>query len=392
MKNSECEYSKLIAPQKAQQVFIDVTHLYRTGLKTGIQRVVLSLFEELKVITKEDYKISPVVLSSKGGLWLFRYCDLDKGRIEDGVVVPISGDVFLGLDLNAQVIAPIRAGLFNDWKKRGAKIVFAVHDILPITNPEWFPPAVPEAHEEWLRTIVFAADHILSVSETTQNAVLIWAEQEGVEVSDKGFSWFHHGSDFGSHKPFEDESDVDFETVAKIKEKITFLHVSTIEPRKGHWATLDAFDKIWESNENVALVFVGAKGWMCKKVVSRIENHPYLNEKLFWLSGISDGYLNKTYESADCLLHPSKGEGFGLSLIEGASKGLHLIVRDIPIFREVVGDAATYFQSDQHIATVVEDWLTNSYGKPKGDHTDPMIPINSWRESAQTIWQNVMQD
>lgn len=392
-KDATEEYSRLEAPQKEQQIFIDVTHLYNTGLKTGVQRVVLSLYEELKVLAKADYMVSAVVLSSEGGLWHFRYCDLNKGQIQDDVVVPIRGDIFLGLDLNAQVVAPIKAGLFRVWKTRGAKIVFTVHDILPITNPEWFPPAVPKVHEGWLKMIIEAGDHILSVSETTQKSVIDWANRKKVDVHDKKFSWFHPGADFDHHKVFDAECDIDQETLAMLKEKITFLHVSTLEPRKGHWATLDAFDKIWLSNDDVLVVFVGARGWMCEKLVSRIENHPCLNEKLFWLSGISDSYLNKVYEHADCLLHPSEGEGFGLSLIEGVNNELSLIVRDIPIFREVAGDTAVYFQSDQHLPLVIEDWLANSYLKPTRAHgQQSVITVNSWRESAQIVWQNLVEN
>jgi glycosyltransferase involved in cell wall biosynthesis len=391
-KDAEEKYSKLEAPEKHQEIFVDVTHLYTVGIQTGIQRVVLSLYEELKVLAKPDYRISPVVLSPKGGLWHFRYCDLNNGHLKDDIVVPIRGDIFFGVDLNAQVIAPIKAGLFRVWKKRGVKIVFTVHDILPITNPEWFPSFVSAAHEEWLKTIIEAGDHILSVSETTQKSVINWANNNQVDVASKKFSWFHHGADFERHKLFDEGFDVDQGILDKIKEKIAFLHVSTIEPRKGHWATLNAFEEIWLSHENIALVFVGARGWMCEKVVSRINNHPYLNEKLFWFSGISDSCLNKVYEYADCLLHPSEGEGFGLSLIEGANKGLSLIVRDIPIFREVAGDKAVYFQSDQHLPEVLEDWLANDYLKLKNTRGQSVIPANSWHESAQIVWQKLVED
>lgn len=390
-KNAEKEYAKLNAPQNNQQIYIDVTHLYHTGLKTGIQRVVYSLYEELKTVVEPEYTIRSVVLSSDGGLWHFRYCDLNKGHIENDIVVPISSDIFLGLDLNVQVVAPIKAGLFSDWKKRGAMIAFTVHDILPITNPEWFPSSVPKAHEEWLKAIIEAGDHILSVSETTQKSIVSWANQNQLEVTDKAFSWFHHGADFDRHKAFDEEYDIDDDILAKLEKHIAFLHVSTIEPRKGHWATLDTFDELWQSNENIALIFVGAPGWMCEKVVLRIKNHPFLNERLFWLTGISDSYLNKIYESADCLLHPSEGEGFGLSLIEGANKGLSLIVRDIPIFREVAGDLALYFKSDQHFREVIEDWLENLHLQSENIQSQKTAkPLLSWHDSAQVVWNNLI--
>ena len=391
-RDTGAEYARLVARQNDQQIFIDVTHLFHVGLKTGIQRVVLTMYEELKVQARGEFRISTIALSSDDGMWHFRYCDLQNGQISKEIVVPLAGDIFLGLDLNAQVIAPIKAGLFTDWKKRQVKIVFTVHDILPITNPQWFPDFVPKAHEEWLAAIIEAGDHILSVSQTTQNSVIDWANSKQIDLTTKHFSWFHHGADFDRHKVFDAANDEDYDILAKIKENTAFLHVSTIEPRKGHWAALDAFDRIWENNYNVALVFVGARGWMCDRVVSRIRNHPYYNKRLFWLSGISDSYLNKVYENADCLLHPSEGEGFGLSLIEGANKGLSLIVRDIPIFREVAGDNAIYFKSDQHLPEVLEDWLVNIFPKVKKTSEQAVISVNRWSDSAREVYSSLMEN
>lgn len=52
---------------------------------------------------------------------------------------------------------------------------------------------------------------------------------------------------------------------------------------------------------------------------------------------------NKVYEAASGVIMPSEAEGFGLAIIEGAHHGKPLILRDIPVSREIAGDHATYF-------------------------------------------------
>ena len=64
----------------------------------------------------------------------------------------------------------------------------------------------------------------------------------------------------------------------------------------------------------------------------------------------------------------SRGEGFGLPVIEAMTRGTPVVVRDMPIFREVGGDAALYFDQesvDSFVASVrlLEDeaeWMRRS--------------------------------
>jgi hypothetical protein len=57
---------------------------------------------------------------------------------------------------------------------------------------------------------------------------------------------------------------------------------------------------------------------------------------------------------------PSEEEGFGLPLIEAANFHLPILARDIPVFREVAGDAASYFKGlePEALAQAVRHWLT----------------------------------
>src|SRR5690606_3992881 len=96
--------------------------------------------------------------------------------------------------------------------------------------------------------------------------------------------------------------------------------------------------------------------------VQRLRSHPEAGCRLHWLADASDEFLALVYAHASCLLAASFGEGFGLPLIEASEHGLPLLVRDIPVFREVAREAATYFRAEDSaaLADAIGDWLASS--------------------------------
>lgn len=58
--------------------------------------------------------------------------------------------------------------------------------------------------------------------------------------------------------------------------------------------------------------------------------------------GVSDDEYRALLDGATALVTASRNEGFGLPVIEGMAAGVPVLCSDIPIFREVGGDAAVY--------------------------------------------------
>jgi glycosyltransferase involved in cell wall biosynthesis len=161
--------------------------------------------------------------------------------------------------------------------------------------------------------------------------------------------------------------------------------VGTIEPRKGHAQTLEAFERLWQSGHEVNLIIVGKQGWMVETFVQRLHNHPELGKRLFWLEAISDEYLEKCYAACACLIAASQGEGFGLPLIEAARHNLPILARDIPAFCEVAGGHASYFTGNEpgDLANAIKNWLAlrAENRHPKSDN----VPWLTWAQSVEQL-------
>jgi glycosyltransferase involved in cell wall biosynthesis len=64
--------------------------------------------------------------------------------------------------------------------------------------------------------------------------------------------------------------------------------------------------------------------------------------KLVFHDGANDETYRDVLRGATALVSASQDEGFGIPLVEAMALGTPLVVSDIPVFREVGGDAATY--------------------------------------------------
>lgn len=61
------------------------------------------------------------------------------------------------------------------------------------------------------------------------------------------------------------------------------------------------------------------------------------------LGHLSDAALGEAYRDAAVFVFPSLAEGFGIPILEAQSGGAPLACSDIPVFREIAGDAAEFF-------------------------------------------------
>jgi glycosyltransferase involved in cell wall biosynthesis len=398
--NELAELAKAIAistsPKiKQRQILVDISSIVYVDLKTGIQRVVRSQLIELIRNVSSDFRIEPIYFSPIQNEPLYRYArkytaallGLEHLDIEDEPIDISHGDIFYGLDLCAdEVMKNIQNGLYERYKAIGVEMVFLVYDLLPISNPDFFPSYVEKTHTKWLQNITHIADKLICISDTVAQELAKWIQtHKPQKLYDIEIIPIHLGADIEISSIENEITEQEKEMLLRLSSTTTFLMVGTIEPRKGHAQVLKAFEILRKQAEEVTLVIVGKKGWMVEETIDTLQKLQD-NIHLFWLEGISDTLLEKVYAASTCLIAASEGEGFGLPLIEAAQHALPIIARDISVFREVSGEHAYYFPNDNDpnaLAQAIEEWL-KLYAASTHPTSDT-LPWLTWKQNAQKL-------
>ena len=120
------------------------------------------------------------------------------------------------------------------------------------------------------------------------------------------------------------------------------LFVGTLEPRKNLALLLELWPELRRDRPDwPALVVVGGWGWKTDELRDRVASA----SREGWLHAlgyVDDAPLLALYRGARFLVFPSLYEGFGLPLLEAMAVGCPVVCSDLPVFREVAGDAAEY--------------------------------------------------
>jgi glycosyltransferase involved in cell wall biosynthesis len=127
------------------------------------------------------------------------------------------------------------------------------------------------------------------------------------------------------------------------------VHVGSTEPRKRIETLLQIFAGIVHKFPNARLIRVGGgllvEHWRVAGTLGikdRIVIMPFLERKV----------LASVYRRAAAVLIPSDAEGFALPLVEAMACGRPVVASDLPVLREVGGDAASYCSVDD-----INSWI-----------------------------------
>ena len=378
------------ASSDPKTLFVDVSFFVLEDHKTGIQRVTRSILMELLKNPPPGFTVQAVYVDRHVGfkpaiVQQTSASDLSVTRNSDPSPIQITaGDVFFGLDFACVTTLKEQAYLAK-LKEAGVKVYFVIYDLLPIQFPQYFPPSHKGFHERWLRTLV-KFDGVLCISKTIADDYRNWLKDNRISTtSDFDIAYFHLGADLNNSAPTKGMPADAPNILAKLATRPSFLMVGTLEPRKGYRHIVDAFSRLWLGGSDVNLVLVGKVGWNIDVLVRTLKSHQELGKRLIWLQGVSDEYLECIYAGSTALIAASEGEGFGLPIIEAAQHGLPVILRDIPVFREVAGEAGFYFpgNSSEDTAECLKAWLQlyQAGTHPKSSS----LSYQSWEQSVQQI-------
>lgn len=138
------------------------------------------------------------------------------------------------------------------------------------------------------------------------------------------------------------------------------LSLSTLEPRKNLSLLLEAYVQMSEKKEYPCLVLAGRRGWKISDMMEHYES--VLTNKLIFTGYIEQQDLPWLYAGADCFVFPTLYEGFGMPPLEAMAAGTPVLSSDIAVMKEVLGNAAIYFKSNdcEDLQRKLEEILSES--------------------------------
>jgi glycosyltransferase-like protein len=162
------------------------------------------------------------------------------------------------------------------------------------------------------------------------------------------------------------------------------LSVGGIEPRKGSIGLLDAYAKVRSELPDVRLVIAGGEtlfdyrdyraAWETR--AADLDVRPLV------LGTVPHDELPSLVAGAAAFAFPSTREGFGLAAMEALAAGVPVVVRDLPVLREVFRDAVGYGTGAQSLSEALLRAITEP-DRPRAAAGRALADAHTWRAAAR---------
>lgn len=329
-----------------REFLIDVSRLiwrsWRGRPPTGIDRVCLAYLEHFgprsqAVVQRHGrlFALTPgwsdrlrsVLLHGSGAARLELLTTLLPALATARAAPPRGGMTYLnvghtGLD-EPKLVAWIR--------KHQVRAIHLVHDLIPLTHPQYCRPGEAARHERRMSNALASASGVIANSRDTLYELTRFAASQGMDMPPSVVAWLGVEAICVDH-------------LGRLEPSPHFVSLGTIEARKNHVLLLQVWEQLVKSMGDRApeLVIIGGRGWEAEEAIGRLDQLGALDGHVREISSCNDLELQAWLRGAQALLMPSFVEGFGLPVMEALGHGTPVIASELPVYREIVGDIPTY--------------------------------------------------
>jgi glycosyltransferase involved in cell wall biosynthesis len=240
-------------------------------------------------------------------------------------------------------------------RQQQVRPIFMVHDLIPITHPQYCRAGEQAKHMTRLRNAMRVASGIMCNSQATMNALVdLCADNK----------WAMPPAAVALLAPELPDAT---QTARPIAQPY-FVFVSTIEPRKNHLMILKVWQKLAAQLGELVprLVIIGQRGWDYTEVTNLLEHSEVLQGLVTEIPACSDAEMVTYLQHAQALLFPSFTEGYGMPVAEALALGTPVIASDLAVFREFAGNIPDYLDvTDEALWVKAIVAYTGPYSLPR---------------------------
>lgn len=197
------------------------------------------------------------------------------------------------------------------------------------------------------------AKKIITVSEFTKQEILSLYPK----TKEEKIAVVHNGYNKQLYQPLNSFDDK--EKIAAVLDKYGleapyYLYVGRLEKKKNTPALIESLSLVRENNPEIKekLLLIGNASFGYDEAKYVIEEYN-LNNDVFMPGWVAEDDLPYIFNGASAFIFPTKHEGFGIPVLQALACGLPTAVSDLPVLREISGDAVLYF--DQNKSRAIAD-------------------------------------
>jgi len=261
----------------------------------------------------------------------------------------------------------------------GLRSVVTVHDFIH----ERFPALLGgNAHQfiEQKRNVIESADAIVAVSQSTKDEILTYTKAEESKIV-----VIYHGVNdaFLTASPSEEDIRM-FRETHKIDGPY-WLYVGNRGHYKNFGTLLRAFVRVARETDGYLVAVGGENKLEPWQVDLLIQNR--LEQRVRLLHAMDDDDLQVAYVGAAAFIFPSLAEGFGIPLLEAMAVGTPIVASDIPVFQEIAGEVALFFDpyDEKGLATAMIQILDESVSRNLMEKGRKRVIEFSWDTATRKL-------
>lgn len=277
----------------------------------------------------------------------------------------------LGRRWNADVIV---AHNYAPRFRRGVSAVF-LHDVLFKDHPEWFTRA-ERLYFGIMPLLAPRADVVFTSSSTEADRIRRRTRSRRVVPVGIGMS----------RELTEAAPDGKLPSIAvDLRPSHYVLAVGRLNIRKNLARVIAACIRSGAISRERPLVVVGSGDGRADSHTPELQAAMDSGAVLF-AGYVSDGQLRWLYENASCMVFASLGEGFGMPPVEAAFFGTDVVVSDLPVFRETVGQVAVFVDPSS------EDSIGAGVLRAIASHSKGITPTPDLEWGEQFDWTTTVRN